>query len=340
MAEVYPGFFHGEKAYWLETERYQAAVLPEIGANLIAFRDLHNPYRFLREPLPEEMEAFKEKPRNHGIPVLFPPNRYRDGRFTFNGKTYSFPINEESTGNHIHGFLYDRPWDVKEFGKSDDECFIVLMQDVDEAHDVYSYFPHRFRFQIKYTLSGPGLAQTVHIENCGNVPMPCMLAFHTAINAPFSLNSSIDDYLCKISIGERWELDNRMLPTGRKLPLSDGEMMMKNKSVSPFFEEMDRHYTAEPQNGKNYLELIDTREKVRLIYDVGTKYKHWMIWNNKAAGGFFCPEPQINLVNAPNVRLPNESKGLIALQPGEVWTETSFFHVKVDESSLTNEEVD
>ncbi|NHN34937.1 aldose 1-epimerase [Paenibacillus agricola] len=328
MAEVYQGLFHGEKAFWLETDQYQAAVLPEIGANLIAFRDRRKGYKFLREPSLEDMEAFKEKPRNHGIPVLFPPNRFEDGRFSFNGKKYSFPINEEKTGNHIHGFFYNRAWEVLEYGKNEDESFIVLHQDVNEKHGVFSYFPHTFKFKIKYTLSAQGLSQKVEIQNCGDDPMPCMLAFHTALNAPFSPNSTIEDCLCKITIGERWELDARMLPTGRKQPLGERELSMKHGFVSPFSEPMDNHYTALPQNGKNYIELIDTREKVRLIYDVGTRYKQWMIWNNKAAGGYFCPEPQINLVNAPNVNLPDESKGLIALEPGHMWTETSRFYVE------------
>ncbi|NHN34636.1 hypothetical protein G9U52_33245 [Paenibacillus sp. S3N08] len=51
------------------------------------------------------MEAFKEKPRNHGIPVLFPPNRYEDGSFSFNGRMYSFPVNEEKTDRQSHTLL-------------------------------------------------------------------------------------------------------------------------------------------------------------------------------------------------------------------------------------------
>ncbi|NHN34637.1 hypothetical protein G9U52_33250 [Paenibacillus sp. S3N08] len=78
---------------------------------------------------------------------------------------------------------------------------IVLHQDVNETHEVYSYFPHIFKFSIKYTLSDHGLSQEVVIQNCGEDPMPCMLAFHTALNAPFSPNSTIED--CQITIGER-----------------------------------------------------------------------------------------------------------------------------------------
>lgn len=64
-----------------------------------------------------------------------------------------------------------------------------------------------------------------------------------------------------------------------------------------------------------------------LIYDVGTSYKHWMVWNQFAGGKFFCPEPQINLVNAPNIKnIPAEEMGLFGLTPGEKWEETSFLY--------------
>ncbi|MNI98092.1 Aldose 1-epimerase [compost metagenome] len=76
------------------------------------------------------------------------------------------------------------------------------------------------------------------------------------------------------------------------------------------------------------MELTDTRLGVTLVYDVGTSYKQWMIWNNEARGKFFCPEPQINLVNAPNVNLPGDEIGLFSLAPGEIWEETARFYVK------------
>ena len=90
-----------------------------------------------------------------------------------------------------------------------------------------------------------------------------------------------------------------MLPTGSHQELSANEQAMQGAGVYPFFESMDNHYTAVPQNGRNRMELTDEAEKVTLVYDVGTSYKQWMIWNNEATEGFFCPEPQINLVNAP-----------------------------------------
>ena len=56
--------------------------------------------------------------------------------------------------------------------------------------------------------------------------MPCMLGFHTAVNAPFAPGSNMEDCTFSMTIGDRWELDQRMLPTERTQPLSS----MSNRS--------------------------------------------------------------------------------------------------------------
>ncbi|UUZ85412.1 aldose 1-epimerase [Paenibacillus sp. P26] len=320
---AYEDTYQGERAVYLEAAGYEAIVLPEIGGNLIAFREPAKGYRFLHEPAADEMEAFKANPIIHGIPVLFPPNRYEDGKFPWNGRTYQLPVNEPSTGNHLHGFLHNIPWEVENFSADASESTVTLRQSVREGHPVYAYLPFTFTIRLTYTLGAWGLAQRVTVRNEGEESMPCLLAFHTAINAPFAANATAADYRFRMTIGKRWELNERMLPTGRFQPLTPEEERMKGEGLSPFFAAMDNHYTVEPQNGRNRMELTDTRNGVVLVYDAGTAYKQWMIWNNNATEGFFCPEPQVNLVNAPNVDLPAEEIGLFSLAPGEIWEETS-----------------
>ncbi|NMO96522.1 aldose 1-epimerase [Paenibacillus lemnae] len=326
--KAYEGMYQGEPAVWLQYGSYEAAILPAVGGNLIAFRDLENGYRFLREPGEQEMDSFKQNPGVHGIPVLFPPNRYEDGKFPWNGTTYQFPVNEEDTGNHLHGFLHTIPWQVEEYGTTKNESYVTVSVRIDQQHEVYALFPHQFTFKLRYTLSQDGLSQHVFIRNEGENSMPCLLAFHTAVSAPFATESSPEDCLAKITIGERWELNERMLPTGKFQTLTGKEEQLKQEGVNPFWAEMDNHYTAAPQNGRNRMELTDRAIGKTLVYDAGTSYKQWMVWNNGAAGGFFCPEPQINLVNAPNVDLPADEIGLFGLQPGEIWEETSRIYVK------------
>jgi aldose 1-epimerase len=327
--QVYKGTFNGEEAIWLKSGRYEAALLPGIGANLIAFHDHVDGYSFLHEPTPEEMESFKARPFIHGIPVLLPPNRYEDGKFAWNGKVYQFPINEPSTGNHLHGFVSGIPWTVEEFGDTNKGgCYVTVSLTVDEGHSVYEYFPHKFKFTLRYTLSDEGLSQHVMIRNNGEEPMPCTLAFHTAINAPFAPDSSAKDCRVKLTIGDRWEMSERMLPTKRYQLLTEQEQQLQGDGIYPFFEPLDNHYTAVAQNGRNRMELTDEKIGVTLVYDAGTSYKQWMIWNNGATEGFFCPEPQINLVNAPNVDLPADEIGLFSLAKGDIWEETSRLYIK------------
>ncbi|MEK4510229.1 aldose 1-epimerase [Paenibacillus anaericanus] len=326
--KAYQGSFQGEQAVWLQFGKYEAAILPEIGGNLIAFRDLESGYNFLREPAEGQIEDFKSNPGIYGIPVLFPPNRYEDGKFPWRGEVYQLPVNEEATGNHLHGFLHTTPWLVEDFGTTPFESYVTVKAVVDEKHESFKYLPFKFTIRLKYTLSENGLSQHLFVRNEGTNEMPCLLAFHTAINAPFAPNGVAGDYLVKATIGERWELNERMLPTGKFQPLSEEEKALQGEGVNPFFAPLDNHYTVAPQNGRNLMELRDTKHGVTLVYDVGTSYKQWMIWNNGATEGFFCPEPQINLVNAPKVDLPADEIGLFSLAPGEIWEETARIYVK------------
>lgn len=322
--EAVVGSFFGEKAVWLRAGKYEAALLPEVGANLVAFRDVEAGYKFLREPAEDEMEAFRSAPAVYGIPVLFPPNRYRDGKFEAAGIAYELPVNETATGNHLHGFFYKTAWEVVDQGANEQESYVVVRYTVDENDKVYEVLPHRFSIELRYALSAAGLSQTSTVTNNGDKGLPCLLGYHTALNAPFAPGSSREDVTARVTTGERWELDNRMLPTGSTMPMTAAEEAMKRpEGGSPFAEALDNHYSAAPVDGRNFAEVVDHRIGVKLVYDAGLQYKQWMVWNNNASSTFFCPEPQINMVDAPNVDLPAETKGLVILHPGQSWSETS-----------------
>src|SRR5438552_3379996 len=73
-----------------------------------------NAYRWQgggQELLYRSPQFFTEnKPTRSGFPILFPfPNRIRDGRFTWEGKSYELPTNDPASKNAIHGFTPMRP---------------------------------------------------------------------------------------------------------------------------------------------------------------------------------------------------------------------------------------
>jgi len=198
----------------------------------------------------------------------------------------------------------------------------------DEKHPDFEYFPHQVTLTQTFTLSRGGLTQRFEAVNESAEALPFMLGFHTSVNAPFASGSTKEDIQCSISIGERWELSERMLPTGHKQPLSEGESLLKQGKGDPYFAELDNHYTASPDASINAMTLYDRRENVQFVYEAGAAYKHWMVYNGVANGKFFCPEPQTGMVNAPNVDLPAEQTGLIRLEPGQVWSAVSRMYVK------------
>ncbi|BBI34899.1 aldose 1-epimerase [Cohnella abietis] len=321
------GTYENEPAILLKHGSYSAILLPRIGGNLISFRDDDRDFRFIREPEGADWEAFVEKPIVHGIPVLFPPNRYDGGVFEFDGRTYRFPINEEETGNHIHGFISQSEWEVVSLNSSEQESSVTVKLIFDEKHAGYVYFPHQIVFSQTFTLSNRGLEHRFEALNESDVAIPFMLGFHTSLNAPFASGSSKDDLECGISIGERWELNERMLPTGDQLALSEGELLLKEGKGSPYCASFDNHYTSSGV-GVNETTIYDRRLNVRFVYEAGEAYKHWMVYNAEANGKFFCPEPQTGMVNAPNLKLPEEITGLIRLEPSQQWAAGSRMYVQ------------
>ncbi|MDO7904855.1 aldose 1-epimerase [Paenibacillus sp. JX-17] len=332
MSEHYASFeqsYHGLDAIWLRYGAYEAVAIPGIGGNLVAFRDTEKKLTILREPGESEIEQFRKTPAVYGIPVLFPPNRYEDGKFAWKGTTYQLPINEPENNNHLHGFVHEVPWTVEGHGANALESYLVMSQHVSEGHPMYHYLPFTFTITLRYSLCADGLQQQLTIRNEGKEEMPNLIAFHTAINAPFAEESTADDYSLTLTMDKRRELNERSLPTGKFQTLTHEEELMKSTGINPYFEAMDNHYTAQPVNGRNVMELTDTKQNITLVYDAGTSYKHWMVWNCGASRQFFCPEPQMNMINAPNVQgMDPEEIGLVGLAPGDIFEETSRLYIK------------
>lgn len=59
--------FGGIPAVWLRFNQFEAAVIPSVGANLVAFRDTEKGFRYLREPNQDQMDEFMAAPAVYGI---------------------------------------------------------------------------------------------------------------------------------------------------------------------------------------------------------------------------------------------------------------------------------
>ena len=307
--------FLGDEAIALESEDYRAVVLPARGGG--CFGLVHKPSgsRLLREP--DAPAALDDRLSFYGMPLLFPPNRIAGGLFSVAGRSYSMPLNSRDGKSHIHGILRRMPFSAD----ASDGVGADLSLRMGPGTEMREYFPHDFSVSIRFSLSDAGgLSQTVAVVNESDSPMPCGIGFHTAIAAPFHPAGDGAAIRLRLSADAEWELDADMLPTGRMKgggfarSLRDGEIAPVGVPYST------RHLRAASLSlgggDFNGAEVEDPVAGCRVVYEVDPLFRHWAFWNDGGGKGYFCPEPMTWMINAPNLDLPPETTGLVALAPG------------------------
>ena len=298
---------------------YEALVAPLNGGHLLSLEKISQKgtYKALHEP--DSRDELLKTPTSYGLPVLFPPNRIDGGTFTAAGKTYHFPINEAERNNSLHGFLHTRPWKVISQSNSGLTMEFTLGQD----DGFYDSFPVEGKVRLSYELDEEGLEQTIRVANTGEDPMPLGLGWHSA----FSVEPTSR---IRLSIGQRVEMTDRMLPSGVVRDLSEGEEAFRRQGQLPCQWEMDDHYTVKPldMGGKPFHGALIDNGSYLIRYTVDPFYRHWMVWNAYQNGHFICLEPQNWRVNAPNlVEKLGEEAGFDLIPPGQ--TVTAKAHIEI-----------
>lgn len=302
---------------------YTALLIPEMGANLIRLADTRRGVEVLHTPTEEEIEIFRRRPQVYGLPILFPPNRIADGRFTFEGRLYRLPITNEKEHNFHHGFLKSQPFQVSKAVETDDEVMIECRYYSNAGCDViFKDFPHEFKCKIIFRLTAEGLEQEVVFTNRSQLRMPLGVGFHTPMRIPFAGGNDAD-YVMRVAVGEQVELDSRNLPTGRKLPLTEQFARLRGKGLQVTdCDPIEAGFTLREieVDGRPYRGAVveNLRTGVRTFYEVDDQTTYWTIWNNGGHMPYCCPEPQTWTTNAPNAADP-VAEGFKAVDPGQSW---------------------
>ncbi len=182
------------------------------------------------------------------------PNRLQDGKFTFEGKTYQFPINDTNTQNALHGFIYDKPFEIEEIHCLADEACISLVY---HYNGHLSYYPFSFRMRVEYTIKSNHVFEVaLEITNLETFPIPIGMGWHPY----FKLSTSIvNDLKLQLPPLHQLEIDDRMLPTG-ELQLYSAFDMPKEIGLT----KLDTGFKYEKEKGR--IELFLQDQNYRLKY--------------------------------------------------------------------------
>ena len=135
----------GGEVVCLTAGGYEALLAPQAGCNCFDLTHLETGAHLLRTP--ESVQALVENPNVYGTPLLFPPNRIKDGTYTFNGRTYRLPINENH-GHHMHGFISCTRFDVEALEAGEDWAGARFVFRSTREKPYLEEFPHQFTIRV------------------------------------------------------------------------------------------------------------------------------------------------------------------------------------------------
>ena len=277
------------------------AVINPHGASCISLRDDSLKVTALREPC---YERGVDNPFLYGIPLLWPQNRIDGGEFEFEGRTYRYPLNEPSTGCHLHGELYNADFTVVE--RLPDRTSMELTAAPREG------FPHGYRVSVEYELTSGTLVHRVKISNLSDENMPSFFGLHTTFNVPFVENGNSDDVVLCCQVGDLIEREmTRYLPTGRLLPPDEITSSLLRGDFSPHSAIVSRHYKAA---GDGDMRLVDKKARVEIFYEADEKLRYRLIYNGKA-DEYVCLEPLSSMANCQKGPFAREESGFDFIPP-------------------------
>jgi aldose 1-epimerase len=180
-----------------------ARLAPEFGANLYSLRV--GGRELLRQP-PRlaDLAGFW-----YGLALLYPtPNRVRDARLSFEGRTFTFPANDGT--RFLHGFACEVPWMSRGPRHEDGSSSAVTWLDWDASQPRFASFPICHRLTVAWRLDAAGLRCDFGVENRDRARLPFGFGLHPWFTV---LGDRAQTFL---TVAAQAHMEARdLLPTGR-----------------------------------------------------------------------------------------------------------------------------
>jgi aldose 1-epimerase len=231
------------------------------------------------------------------------PNRIKDGKYTFKGKTYQLPINHLAENNAIHGLLYNKPFIVKKMENDDSSALLQLEYSYNRELEGY---PFAFLLHLEFILNINGLKIKTTVVNKGNSEMPFADGWHPY----FTLQESVNNLSLLIPGSKKIEVDNKMIPTGIKSDMDNFDKLTKiSDSLFDTTYSIDTETIATTQLSSHSKNL-----SIHVWQETGlNKYNFVQVYIPPDRNSVAI-EPMTSLADAFN-----NKEGLIILKPGDVY---------------------
>lgn len=271
---------------------------------------------------------YLEENRCFGASIGRYAGRISNGEFELEGKKYSL---FQENGVHLHGGfrgLQHKIWNLETENKTLDPSITLscFSEDGEEG------YPGTLKVRVKYILSEKDELQIEYSATTDN-KTPVNLTNHTYFN--LNGKGSISDHQLCINAKHILEVDEKLMPTGKFLPLEDHPKNfseakeIQNLEVDDTFVlEKDKEFAAIIYSSQTGIEMrVITNQPAMVVYIPKNLPDKWE-YQTKIAEEFpsICLETQ-NYPDAPN----HKNFPSAILNPGETYLNKSQFQFRIKE---------
>ncbi|WP_367608358.1 aldose 1-epimerase [Legionella sp. W05-934-2] len=230
---------------------------------------------------------------------LFPfVNRLKDGRLSWQGQTYDWPINDACYHHAIHGFGMHLPmqWTIQSLSP--------LVFDIYTHYPGhYPYYPFAFEFCATHQLGDFGeLRVIMQVKNVAKTSFPFAMGFHPY----FQIASSIDECYLDIPPVDKLELDHRMMPTENVVAIQETKHQSLSKTT------YDDCFQVKQLNSIAHTRLSNPTNELIIWQQVGAYGLNYLQIYTPPPRKSIALEPMTSAVDGLNNRM-----GAWILKPGE-----------------------
>lgn len=309
----------GYDIYSIEQEgKAIAEIVPELGCNCYAFRVSNGTVWYHIIDSPPDLETLEQRPTAYGNPILFPfPNRIRNGKWEFEGKTYQFDKQPESPTT-IHGLLLNKPYKVDKHTADENGATLVCSLNSQDFPDVIRQYPFPFIIEITYTISDAVLTMDIMIKNTGESNMPMGFGIHPYFTVDISAKADASKAVITVPANKYWELDDVLVPTGKQLDVKD---TLDLRNGQPFEKlKLDHVFTdVNLIDGKSQCSIENKDTGHAMVMESDTQFRELVIYTPPDRNAI-CFEPYTCPTDAINLEAKGIPAGVIVLAPDETFS--------------------
>jgi aldose 1-epimerase len=286
-------------AQWTIAGGGQEAVVVENGGGLRAYRvggvdvlDQYDPH--------ELCPAYSGK-------VLAPwPNRIRDGRYAFQGRSLQVGLTEPERHNAIHGLACWVPWRL--VASSTDSVTVQCLVTAQAG------YPWPVLLRTQWSVGVDGLRARHEATNLGDEPCPFGLGAHPYLRAG---GGPVDDLTLRVPAGSHLLVDGRLLPIGAaKVAGGDFDFTQPRRIGAAVLDTTFGDVTGEPV----VLSGVDGSGSVRVWAD--DSFRWWQVFSGDTlTGDRFRRVLAVEPMTCPPDAF-RSGRDVITLAPGQTWTGT------------------